>query len=75
MVVGAILAGGLSRRMGEDKATLYGGVTRLQRCFEAAGINTTIVMCGTAARKSLFEERCGRTRPGQTASTRSFRGC
>ena len=33
--------------------------------FQAAGINTTVVMCGTAARKSL-EERCGRTRPGQT---------
>ena len=64
MVVGAILAGGLSRRMGEDKATLYGGVTRLQRCFEAAGINTTVVMCGTAARKSLFEGEVWTDPPG-----------
>ena len=64
MVVGAILAGGLSRRMGEDKAALYGGVARLQRCFQAAGINTTVVMCGTAARKSLFEGEVWTDPPG-----------
>ena len=29
-VVAVILAGGTSRRMGEDKATMYGGVERLQ---------------------------------------------
>ena len=66
MVVGAILAGGLSRRMGEDKVALYGGVARLQRCFQAAGINTTVVMCGTAARKSLFEGEVWTDPPGAT---------
>ncbi|MEL0331643.1 MAG: NTP transferase domain-containing protein [Candidatus Poseidoniales archaeon] len=54
-VVAVILAGGTSRRMGEDKASMYGGVERLQACLLEAGVERSVVLCGREERKHLFE--------------------
>lgn len=57
-LTGIILAGGTSLRMGEDKAFLRGGVTRLAEELRKAGCNRIIVMCGTKERIGLFDEEC-----------------
>jgi hypothetical protein len=57
-LTGIILAGGTSLRMGEDKAFLRGGVTRLAEELRKAGCNRVIVMCGTKERIGLFDEEC-----------------
>ena len=54
-VTALILAGGASRRMGEDKARMFGGVSRLQRLLHGAGVNRTVVLCGSEERRALFE--------------------
>ena len=53
-MVAVILAGGTSRRMGEDKASMYGGVERLQACLNEAGVERCVVLCGPEKRKHLF---------------------
>lgn len=54
MSIAVVLAGGKSARMGHDKATMYGGVERLQQCLEEAGFQRVIVLCGSAERKKAF---------------------
>lgn len=54
-VTALIFAGGLSRRMGEDKARMFGGVERLRRLLDESGVNRTVVLCGSPSRRSLFE--------------------
>ena len=54
MTVAVILAGGESRRMGEDKAAMFGGVGRLQACLAQTSVSKTIVLCGKPHRQSLF---------------------
>lgn len=58
MLTGIILAGGKSSRMGEDKAFLRGGVTRLAEELRKSGCDRIIVMCGSSERKELFSEEC-----------------
>ena len=53
-VVAVILAGGVSRRMGQDKAEMFGGVDRLKQCLAEAGIERSVVLCGDEERASLF---------------------
>ena len=55
MTVAIILAGGASQRMEEDKATMFGGVRRLQHCLQKAGLERTVVLCGDASRRGLFD--------------------
>ena len=55
MTVAVILAGGKSRRMGEDKATMFGGVERLQTCLAQSSIQRTVVLCGPQHRQSQFK--------------------
>ncbi len=64
MTVAIILAGGTSRRMEEDKATMFGGVKRLQQCLHDAGIERCIVLCGKEERMSLFEGEIMSDPPG-----------
>ena len=54
MTVAIILAGGASLRMEEDKASMFGGVERLQRCLQQAGLERTVVLCGKEERRGLF---------------------
>ena len=54
MTIAIILAGGASQRMEEDKASMFGGVNRLQRCMQQAGLERTVVLCGKEERKGLF---------------------
>ena len=54
-IVACVLAGGLSQRMGQDKSAMFGGVTRLQNLLYDAGIERTVVLCGSQDRKSLFD--------------------
>ena len=53
-VVAVILAGGVSRRMGQDKAEMFGGVDRLKQCLAEAGVERSVVLCGDEERASLF---------------------
>ena len=53
-VVAVILAGGVSRRMGQDKAEMFGGVDRLKQCLVEAGVERSVVLCGDENRASLF---------------------
>ena len=54
-VTALVFAGGLSRRMGEDKARMFGGVERLRDHLHEAGVARTVVLCGSPSRGSLFE--------------------
>ena len=54
-IVAVILAGGVSQRMGQEKADMYGGVDRIQRCLAEAGIERCVVLCGEENRASLFK--------------------
>jgi len=54
-VVAVILAGGVSQRMGQEKADMYGGVDRIQRCLADAGIERCVVLCGEENRASRFK--------------------
>ena len=54
MTVAIILAGGASQRMEKDKASMFGGVERLQRCLQQAGLERTVVLCGGEERRGLF---------------------
>ena len=53
-VIALILAGGKSTRMGQDKATMAGGVGRLQELLVDAGVERVVVLCGDADRKPMF---------------------
>jgi molybdopterin-guanine dinucleotide biosynthesis protein A len=54
-IVAVILAGGASQRMGQEKASMYGGVNRIERCLADAGIQRCVVLCGDEGRTSMFE--------------------
>ena len=55
MTVAVILAGGKSRRMGEDKTAMFGGVERLQACLAESCTDRTVVLCGPEQRRSQFK--------------------
>jgi len=50
-----LLAGGLSRRMGHDKARMAGGVQRILQEAKAAGLTPRIVLAGPSPRASELE--------------------
>lgn len=58
MYTALILAGGLSSRMGQDKAFMYGGITRLAKELRQSGCTKIIVLCGSEERAGLFDEEC-----------------
>ena len=58
MHTGIILAGGESRRMGEDKSLINSNVERLANEMGRSGCTRVIVMCGTKLRANLFDEEC-----------------
>ena len=64
MTVAIILAGGTSQRMKEDKATMFGGVKRLQQCLSEAGIERCVVLCGDEERANMFEGEVMSDPPG-----------
>ncbi len=53
-VVAVILAGGVSQRMGQDKAWMFGGVDRLKQCLAEAGVERSVILCGDKERASMF---------------------
>lgn len=55
MATALILAGGKSERMGEDKALMAGGVTRLQQLAKNAGFERIVTLCGAENRKAMFQ--------------------
>ena len=54
MTTVVILAGGKSSRMGQDKATMFGGVERIYQECIYAGIPRIITLCGREDRKQEF---------------------
>ena len=50
-----IFAGGNSSRMGQDKSTMYGGVSRIRQECLKANITRIITLCGSEIRSSNFE--------------------
>jgi len=66
MVTVVLLAGGKSRRMGQDKAMMVGGVERLRALAIQCGVDRIITLCGDASRKSMFE---GETWPDPPSCT------
>ena len=58
MHTGIILAGGESRRMGEDKSLINSNVERLANEMRKSGCTRVIVMCGTKLRADMFDEEC-----------------
>ncbi len=50
-----IFAGGSSSRMGQDKSTMYGGVSRIRQECLKANISRIITLCGSEIRRSDFE--------------------
>lgn len=50
-----ILAGGKSIRMGQDKAMMNGGVSRLWNMYSSLGAERIITLCGEESRIDLFE--------------------
>jgi molybdopterin-guanine dinucleotide biosynthesis protein A len=55
-VTGLVFAGGKSRRMGQDKATMFGGVERICTVLRQAGVDRVVVLAGTEERAALFSE-------------------
>ena len=55
MVTVLILAGGKSKRMGEDKALMEGGVKHLRALSLDAGVERIITLCGEKNRAAFFE--------------------
>ena len=74
MTVAVILAGGKSRRMGEDKAAMFGGVERLQACLAESCIGRTVVLCGPEHRRSHFKGDVMADPPHLRGFTASSRG-
>ena len=58
MYTALILAGGLSSRMGQDKAFMHGGVPRLANELRKSGCTKIIVLCGSTKRVEMFDEEC-----------------
>ena len=50
-----IFAGGSSSRMGQDKSTMYGGVSRIRQECLRANVSRIITLCGSEIRRSNFE--------------------
>ena len=74
MTVAVILAGGKSRRMGEDKAAMFGGVERLQACLAESCTDRTVVLCGPEHRRSHFKGNVMADHRILKGFTASFRG-
>ena len=55
MVTVVLLAGGKSRRMGQDKAMMKGGVERLRTLAKLCGVERIITLCGDVSRQPMFE--------------------
>ena len=66
MVTVVLLAGGKSRRMGQDKAKMEGGVERLRLLAIQCGVERIITLCGDVSRQSMFE---GETWPDPPSCT------
>ena len=58
MITGIIVAGGGSSRMGKDKSLINSNVKRLANEMRNYGCDNVIVMCGSADRSHLFDEKC-----------------
>lgn len=54
MTTAIILAGGDSTRMGEDKALMIGGVSRLVTECHNSTLDRVIILCGESVRAPLF---------------------